>query len=365
MTGFDRHDLFKSTFPDPFWPSPFYVKSLDDIDSFMQLGFLRIETLFQRKNNTFFPVQLTGSIIPETETSSVEYIVLIEDISQKKKKEREFQLSQDMLITLNNKLENLVKKRTRQLRTVMKQKNEFINQLGHDLKNPLTPLMTFLPIIYDKVPDKKSKDIVTRLNRNVEFMKDLIVNTVELAKLDSVDIPFSYESINLQEEINTIIQANFSLSNNKNIQITNKVDDNVIFEVDKIRFKELIINLLTNAMKYGKENGLITIFGNKSNNEMVEMKIIDDGIGMNPNQVENVFKEFYRVNQNKSTFKSTGLGMAICKRIVERHGGTIYCESEGIGKGTTFCCYFPINHDPLKSGEINNTHTENLRYCSK
>jgi PAS domain S-box-containing protein len=344
MVGFDRYEILKKDFPEPFWPSPFYSKSMNDIDTFMQLGFLRLETFFQRKNNTFFPVQLNGSIIPSQKESSVEFIFLIEDISEKKKKEREFKLSQEMLLSLNNKLEKLVKKRTRQIQQVMNQKNEFINQLGHDLKNPLTPLMTMMPILHNEAPNDKTREIISRLDRNVQFMKNLIVSTVELAKLDSMDIPLSFESINLKREIDKILQSNFSLPNNKNIQIVNDVDENIILDADTIRLNELVNNLVSNSLKYGKKDGSVTITGKQLDNKTVQFQIKDDGIGMSPEQVADVFKEFFRVNQQNSIFKSSGLGMSICKKIVERHGGSIHCESEGLGKGTTFTCFLPKNH---------------------
>lgn len=355
MVGFDRHEIINNYFPEPFWPSPFYSKSMNEIDTFIQLGFLKVETFFRRKNNTFFPVQLNGSIIPSDNESKIEYIILIEDVSEKKKKEREFKLSQEMLLSLNNKLENLVKERTQQLQQVMKQKNEFINQLGHDLKNPLTPLMTLIPILHSEASDDKTRDIISRLDRNVQFMKNLIISTVELAKLDSMDIPLFLKSINLRDEIDQILQSNFSLPNNKNIHIENDVDDSVILEADKVRLDELINNLVSNSLKYGKENGHVTIQGKQldSDSETVQLKIRDDGIGMTSEQVENVFKEFYRVNQQNSTFKSSGLGMSICKKIVERHGGSIYCESEGLGKGTTFTCIFPKSHQFFEDENIN------------
>ena len=356
MIGFDRNELLEYTFPEPFWPSPFFSKSINDIDTYMQMGFLKIETFFQKKNNTFFPVFLTGSAIPEKEKSDAEYIILIEDISEKKKKEREFKLSQDMLISLNNKLENLVKKRTQQLQQVMKQKNEFINQLGHDLKNPLTPMMTFLPILYDKVSDEKCKEIISTLDKNVRFMKDLIVDTVELAKLDSVNIPLSFENINLRKEIDDILQSKFTFLNKKNIEIENNVNADLFIDVDKLRINELIINLISNSLKYGKENGSVTIVGDKLDDRNIELKIVDDGIGMSTDQVESVFKEFYRVNQKNSTFKSSGLGMTICKKIVEKHGGSIYCHSEGVGKGTTVGCILPIKNSMIE--EENNTQIE-------
>jgi signal transduction histidine kinase len=209
-----------------------------------------------------------------------------------------------------------------------------------------------MPVLYNQVSDDNTRDIISRLDKNVRFMKNLIVSTVELAKLDSMDIPLSYDSINLRKEIDQILQSNFSLQNNKNIHIENDVDENVVLDADKIRLNELINNLVSNSLKYGKENGYVKISGKQIDAKNVQLKITDDGIGMSSEQVKNVFKEFFRVNKRNSTFKSSGLGMSICKKIVERHGGSIYCESGGLGEGTTFTCIFPKNHQIFEEDEI-------------
>lgn len=363
MIGYDRNEMFDYKFPEPFWPIQFYSRVKDDIELYKQTGLLKIETFFRRKNDTYFPVYLSGSIIPKSGDYDVEYAILMEDRSEQKKAEREFKLSKGMLVSLNNKLEKLVKKRTKQLQLVMKQKNEFINQLGHDLKNPLTPLISLIPVLYKKTPDDECKEIIAILKRNVAYMQNLIVNTIELAKLDSLKIPFSFELVNLKQEIDSTIRNNFkeidsiihdnlTMHNEKNITIFNRVDNDIYIELDKLRLNELIINLVGNAVKYGKENGSVNVIGEKDDDNSIQIKIIDDGIGMNQDQLRHVFNDFYRVNRQNSNFKSSGLGMSICKRIVEKHGGTINCESQGLGKGTTVICILPIKHNLLEDEQI-------------
>jgi PAS domain S-box-containing protein len=342
LIGYDRLELINYKFPEPFWTSKFFQKAEKDFEIYKQTGLLSIETFFCRKNNTFFPVSLTGSVIPHSEHNNVEFIILIEDISEKKKNQRELKMSQDMLISLNNKLEQLVKKRTHQLQKVIQQKNDFIKQLDHDLKNPLTPLITLLPILLKKTSDNECREIIAAIERNAIYMRDLIINTIELAKLDSPNIPFIFEKINLKQEIDSIIQTNFPFSNEKNIKIFNEIPNDILIDVDKLRLNELITNLVGNSIKYGKDQGIVRIATMNECDHTIQMYIIDDGIGMNQEQLHQVFNEFYKVNQQHSTFKSSGLGMSICKRIIEKHGGTITCNSEGIGKGTTVTCKLPL-----------------------
>ena len=218
LTGYDKEELNQYTFPEPFWPTRFYNAKKEDLDLFKQTGILDIETYFNKKNDTYFPVRLNGSIIPME--NRVEYVIFFEDITALKKSEREYQLSQEMLVALNNKLENLVKKRTDQLQQVMKQKNEFINQLGHDLKNPLNPMINLIPILKKKAENIECHEIIDVLMRNTRYMQDLIVNTIELAKLDSPNIQFNFEKVNVKEEIEAIVGSNFNMKNERNITCT-------------------------------------------------------------------------------------------------------------------------------------------------
>jgi len=353
MIGYDREELYKFKFPEPFWPQQFFQGKLNEIELYKQTGLLKIETYFCRKNKTYFPVQLFGSIIPESGINGIEYVMFFEDITDQKKAEREYKLSQEMLIALNNKLERLVKKRTEQLHLTMKQKNEFINQLGHDLKNPLNPMINLIPILQKKAPNNECKEILSVLMRNVLYMRNLVINTIELAKLDSPNIQFSFEKINLKQEIESILHNNFMIKNEKNIAISFQIEDTIWVDVDKLRFNELIINTVENAIKYGKENGTIFVIGKKNDDKTVQIRIVDDGCGMTEDQLQYVFHDFYRVDHQNSTFKSSGLGMSICKRIVEKHGGTILCKSPGLGKGTTVECNLPIKHKKFEDEEIN------------
>jgi PAS domain S-box-containing protein len=342
MIGYDRDELYEYTFPEPFLSKNFYSEIINNIETYKKTGLLNIDTHFCRKNKSYFPVHLCGSVIPKNESKELEYIILLEDISNQKKAEREFQLTQEMLITTNKKLEEIVKKRTKQLELVMKQKNEFINQLSHDLKNPLNPLINLIPVLKKKIKEKEIKDILSILMENVNYMHNLIIKNIEIAKIDSLDISFSFEPINLKKEIDLIIDNNFKFNKKKNTTVSSQIDEDIWLDVDKIRFNELMVNVIENAIKYGIENGSVFVLGEKYDDKSIQIKIIDDGIGMTENQLQNVFNNFYRANYQKSKSESSGLGLAICKRIVENHGGNIQCESQGPGRGTSVICILPL-----------------------
>ena len=104
--------------------------------------------------------------------------------------------------------------------------------------------------------------------------------------------------------------------------------------------EELLDNIISNAVKYSKEEAGKIIIDAQENNDEVKLSIEDNGQGMQKDQIEHIFDEFYKADESRHDFESTGLGLTICKRIIEHHGGKIWVESKGLGKGTTF--YFTL-----------------------
>jgi len=234
------------------------------------------------------------------------------------------------------------------LEKLLQQKDEFIGQLGHDLKNPLQPLVGLLPIIEQQEKDPKLKEHLHIIVHNVEYMRDLIFETLELARLRSSDIKFDIKSVNLKEEIDTILDRQQLYLKENKMNVKNQVSNTFFVESDPLRLAELFNNLITNAVKYTlKESGTIVIDA-KKDERFVTVSVKDSGIGMKKEQQDRIFDEFYMADESRRRVDSSGLGLAICKRIVEKHGGKIWVESQGEGKGSTF--YFTIK----KSIEKNN-----------
>ncbi len=263
------------------------------------------------------------------------------------------QINKDLTIArknlnkLNKTLEKRVKDRTMEVDTLLKQKDEFVNQLGHDLKTPLMPLSTLIPLLIQKEKDKTKREWLEVLERNVDYMKGIVIKTIELAKLNSPKTKFSLEEINLKDEITRTIENKVTLFENKKIKINNNISENYNVQADKLRLEELLTNILENSIKYNKVGGEITINAER-NKSFVKVSIKDTGIGMTDNQIRHIFDEFYKADQSRHDFESSGLGMTISKRIVERHNGKIWVESPGIGKGTTVNFTLPLVSDKSK-----------------
>jgi len=230
------------------------------------------------------------------------------------------------------------------LEKLLQQKDEFIGQLGHDLKNPLQPLVGLLPMLIEQEKDPKIKEALVIMNKNAEYMRDLIFETLQLAKLRSSKIKFDFEDLNLKKEVDQVISTEKSNLDEHEINIENKIEENIIVNADKLRLAEVFKNLITNSIKYTSEKGGKIIIEAKKEEDIVTVSLQDSGVGMTEDQLKKVFDEFYKADRTTSDYQSSGLGLAICKRIVEKHGGKIWVESPGPGMGSTF--YFT-----LKSGD--------------
>ena len=313
------------------------------------------------KNGEKYWVEDHGSVQKDELGNSIGLFGFLRDITERKKAEAELKeyaeamleqnqqlnVAKEQLAILNRDLEKIVEERTIEIERLLEQKDAFIAQLGHDLKNPITPLVTLLPLVRKQEKDPKLQELLDVTIHDVNYMKELVIKTLQLARLNSAQIEFAMEEIELFKEIERIITGNRLLLKKTNINIENRIDKDIIAYADKLRFEELTNNLINNAIKFTPRAGMITIDAKKQK-EFVVVSVKDTGLGMTKDQLEMVFHEFYKGDKSRQELDSSGLGLAICKRIVEKHGGHIWVESDGLDQGSTFSFTLPVLKKPSK-----------------
>jgi PAS domain S-box-containing protein len=320
-------------------------------------GFTRIEgtivsedfeTCIKRKDGKIRVISWTPRMFLDQFNNPVGTITIGKDITDQKENEEKIKNQNKQLVELNKNLEEKVLERTEKIHSLLDQKNEFINQLGHDLKTPLTPLMALLPIIRKEIEKTEKKEMIDVMIRNANYMKDLITKTIEIAKLNSNMVPLTFIPVNVFDEVEFIKENNQMLFTEKHIIFENQVAHDVMVDADPLRFREILLNLVTNAVKYSKKDGGMVRIDARVDGSMEVISVVDDGIGMNAEQKKRVFDEFYKADESRHCLDSSGLGLNITKRLVEKHGGSIWVESDGIGKGSTF--FFTLKRsDEIKS----------------
>ncbi len=351
--GYDSQDeLLGKT-----WRMLYNEKELQRFDEkimpqFQKQGRWRGEAVGKKKDGQLFNQEITLTSLDDGGL-----ICVVRDITRQKMVLKELQDAHDILFTVNKDLERKVEKRTEQIEKLVKQKDDFINQLGHDLKTPLTPMMVLLPMLKKKAESEKDHELFDVVIRNVYFMKDLVNKTIDLAKLNSDKIDLVFEPIDLAEETENMICNNQVFFEENNILVTNNIQQPIVVQADKLRLDEVLNNLITNAVKYSSKEGGHIIIDATDDEEEVTVSVSDNGIGMTRDQIDHIFDEFYKADESRHDLDSSGLGLSITKKIIKKHGGKIWAESKGPGKGTTF--FFTLK----KENNIDQQQNQTLPQC--
>lgn len=263
-----------------------------------------------------------------------EYAKILED------KNNELDHLTNRLLTMNQELDARVRERTEEVNQLLKQKDDFINQLGHDLKTPLTPLIALLPNLLTGETDPERKGLITVLLRSVYSIRDQIDKMLTLARIGHPDIKPCREPVYPASIINQAIDKNWLFIQKKNLRVQMLVPEGLKICFSGRDIQSVFDNLISNAIKYTKSGGSIRVI-HEMEDDMICFSVDDTGIGLTAEEAARVFDEFYMVDPSRHDRQSSGLGLAIVKRIVELYGGYVRVESEGKEKGSRFTICLP------------------------
>ena len=214
-------------------------------------------------------------------------------------------------------------------------RKEFVADVSHELKTPITSIMGYADTLLEGEYDEKTqKEFLGVISTEARRMARLVTDLLELSRIDSNRKRIKKESFDLGKMVKDC-QAKLAIEiKKKNHHVENFVTADVPNVVaDKDDIERVVLNILTNSIKYTKEGGLIKIYVGFVYNDAY-IKIIDNGIGIPEDDLNRIFERFYRVDKARSReYGGTGLGLAIAKEILDKNGGTIDIKSE-VGKGT-------------------------------
>ena len=223
-----------------------------------------------------------------------------------------------------------------------KLKQEFLDLITHEFQTPLVPILGFsqalqYPEIYGKLTEKQL-EAVEIIFRNSHNLQTMITNVLDVINLETGKMKFYHDEFNVNDLVIEFLDECDYKIKEKKIQVTKKIDSDLIINSDRSRIKQVLRNLIDNAISFvPKDNGKIEIgFSEKKDHVLFYVK--DNGQGMDKHEQSEIFKIFYQVVQGKRRkHGGLGIGLAICSLIVENLGGDIWIESE-LGKGSTFYC---------------------------
>jgi PAS domain S-box-containing protein len=244
-------------------------------------------------------------------------------------------------ITVKNiELEN-EKKKTDDANETLKR---FLATFSHELRAPLNSIVGFSEILtldFDSLPQEKVLDFMKTINVSGKHLQSLINDILDLSKIEAGKMELHVEEFPVAYFIETIQRVLKSALDEKNLTLVSEVGDDVEqLVVDQTRFRQILVNLVSNAVKFSKQDGKITISVKRVDNE-IEIAVRDEGMGIKPEDVGRLFHAFQQASNAEKLEEGTGLGLVITKKLVELHGGRIWVDSEW-EKGTTFTFRIPM-----------------------
>jgi len=280
-------------------------------------------TVLITKEGAKIPVDIIGSLLKD-ERDIIGIVLVFYDIIERKKAEET----------------RLEKER---LEYVSKAKSEFLSNMSHELRTPLNSIIGFSELMKQKKIgelNEKQERYMDNILTSSNFLLNLINDILDLSKVEAGKIELVREKISVPGTINEAITLIKEKAAKHNVLIEKEFDPDLDFiDADKQRFKQVLFNLLSNALKFSKkEGGTITVAAKKEG-DMAQISVSDTGIGIKKEDIGKLFREFGQVSSEK--YEGTGLGLAISKKLVELHCGKIWAESK-YGEGSIFTFLLPL-----------------------
>nr|WP_315033043.1 response regulator [uncultured Chryseobacterium sp.] len=228
-----------------------------------------------------------------------------------------------------------------------KEKDEFLSIASHELKTPLTSIKAYIQLLDRKLKlDKESSEagFVAKAQNQIEKLNTLITDLLDVSKIENGKLKINKKAVNLEHVISNAIDTILQTHDENKVKIERHgVKPDILIPLDEIRIEQVLINFLTNAIKYSPNNNqvIVTTFVDEEAQE-VRVNVTDFGIGIPDFKQEAVFKKFYRVEESSLQFQGMGIGLFICSEIIKQHHGSVGVSSI-INEGSTFYFTLPLN----------------------
>lgn len=236
-------------------------------------------------------------------------------------------------------------KKLKELKELDESKVVFLRNISHELRTPITPITIQAEMLVNQELGKispKQKESINLIIKNVERLDNLLTDLLEISRIQAGVIKLTVKRENIKEIIDNVVTLIESVANKKGLKMISKIID-ISVDCDAQRIKQVLTNLLTNAVKFTSK-GSITVSAEKKK-DVVVISVKDTGKGISKENIPKLFVPFYQVRASYELHeKGTGLGLSIAKSMVQQHGGEIWVESAGEGKGSTFYFTLPLKY---------------------
>jgi signal transduction histidine kinase len=280
--------------------------------------------------------QLVGALIVmrrRTGTFAAEEVALLQTFA-----------TQSALAIQNARLFREIEDKSRQLEAASQHKSEFLANMSHELRTPLNAIIGFSEVLTDRMfgeLNEKQEEYLKDIYASGTHLLSLINDILDLSKIEAGRMELELTDFHLPTALDNAMTLVRERATRRGIALHANVGDRLgEIRADERKIRQVVLNLLSNAIKFTPEGGLIEV-GAVSKDGFVEVSVSDTGIGIAPEDQEKVFEEFRQVGTAAKKVEGTGLGLTLCRKFVELHGGRIWVKSE-LGAGSTFTFTIPV-----------------------
>jgi signal transduction histidine kinase len=225
------------------------------------------------------------------------------------------------------------------------QKSEFLALVSHELRTPLTAVKGFVDTVllhWDRLPDDRRRELLTRASSNADELGRLVRQLMEFGRTESGPIQIAPDKLDVAAAVDLALLGSAPVTAGHRLEVD--VPDGLVVDADADAFNHVLVNLLTNAMKFSPAGSLVVVGARRADGEVV-VSVSDEAPGIAPDEQERIFDRFYQ-SRNGNHARGTGIGLTIAQRFTAQHGGRIWVDSES-GWGATFSFTMPLAADEV------------------
>jgi PAS domain S-box-containing protein len=297
-----------------------------------------------RKDGSSFPAVLSVSALRDDHKGIIGYLLIATDNTARKEIEAERQRAEEQLQQRNLELQSsrLAAEKANLA------KSDFLSNMSHELRSPLNAILGFAQLMESASPPPNASQskAIARILQAGWYLLKLINEVLDLAVIESGKMSISKESVSLSELMDECQDMMEPQAQQAGVSLTFRLFHPPLFvSADRTRLKQIIINLVSNAIKYNREQGTVIVECATAGPERIRISIADTGLGLPPEKLAQLFQPFNRLGQEVGSVAGTGIGLVVSKRLVELMQGTIGVQSS-LGIGSVFWCEFNAGSAP-------------------
>jgi len=254
--------------------------------------------------------------------------------------------TQSALAIQNARLFREIEQKSRELEAASRHKSEFLANMSHELRTPLNAIIGFSEVLNERMfgeLNEKQDEYLKDIYASGQHLLSLINDILDLSKIEAGRMELEVTDFDLPAAIDNALTLVRERASRRGITLGRAIDDHLgIIQGDERKVKQVLLNLLSNALKFTPEGGRIDVRA-AMNDGMAEISVADTGVGIAPEDQEAIFEEFRQVGTADKKVEGTGLGLALSRKFIELHGGRIWVKSQS-GEGSTFTLTLPVGH---------------------